>query len=65
MPKKLNIRIEGKPDAAAIGNSEMAAIRGDEPLIKRLRKGSKDAKRKNGAFIVAKTATYHRGRSYR
>ena len=44
MPKKLTIRIDDKPDAVVIGNSEMAAIRGDEPLIKRLRKGSKDAR---------------------
>ena len=63
MPKKPTIRIDDKPDVVVICNSEMAAIRGDEPLIKRLRKGSKDAKRKNGAFIVAKTATYHRSRS--
>jgi hypothetical protein len=65
MPKKLTIRIDDKPDAVVIGNSEMAGILANEQLVKRLRKGSRNAKRKNGTFIVRKTAADHRSRSYR
>ena len=51
MPKTLTL--------AFVKDSEMAEIKANKRLVKSLRKGSQDAKRKKGTFAD------HRSRSYR